>query len=158
MIGKLMKRFTDTNLWDKAWFMDLTADEKCAFFYLKDKCDNVGVWCPNFQLANFMVGKKIKWNILLEKTNGNVIVLDNGKWWIKDFCRFQYGRLRFNCNPHVSYMKLLEEHRLWQEYLKTIGTLKDKDKDKDKDIDIDKDKDKDKEQEKEKDHFVPKIV
>ena len=139
-----MKRFTDTALWDKEWFMNFSPIEKVAWYYIKDKCDNVGVWSPNFGLANFVIGKPVDWDKLLIHSNGNITAMDNGKWFIVDFVDFQYGELKETCPPHKSYIKLLSKHGLLKGYSKGISTLQDKDKE--------KDKDKDKEKEEEKKH------
>ena len=140
----MKKRFTDINIWDKVWFMELEPPEKCAIMFIKDKCDNVGVWDVNKKLAETYIGSKVDWEKIVESSNGNIQILNNNKWWIPDFCFFQYGVLNefnFKNKPHQSYVALLKKHSLWQDYRKTIERLKDKDKDKEtaKDIDTDKD-------------------
>jgi hypothetical protein len=71
------------------------------------------------------------------------------KWWLRDFCEFQYGSFSEDTNnkAHQSYIKLLKKHGLWSEKegacMPPIGgmdTPKDKEKDKDKDKDKEKDK------------------
>lgn len=139
-----MKRFTDTDLWKKTWFFDLTPAEKLAWFFIKDQCDNVGVWDPNIRLAETIIGTQLDWEKFMAKTHDNLILLDNGKWFIPDFCGFQYGELNENCRPHQSYLLLLRKHGLigFKGYPKGIHTLKDKDKEKDKEKEQEKDKDK----------------
>ena len=70
---------------------------------------------------------------------GNIEVLKNGKWWLMDFCRFQYNKLNENCKPHKSYISLLERHGLL-ERVKGIHTVQEKEKDKE----LEKEKEKDK--------------
>jgi uncharacterized phage protein (TIGR02220 family) len=120
-----MKRFTDTDIWQKEWFMNLTATEKAAWYYLCSVCDNVGVWTPNLKLANFQIGADVGWEKLLESSNGNIKKLGNGKWWLVDFCTFQHPDLKEeSTSPAVrSYIILLEKHGLFQEYMKGIGRL-----------------------------------
>ena len=139
----MKKRFTDTNIWDKVWFMELEPPEKCAIMFIKDKCDNVGVWDVNKKLAETYIGSKVDWNKILENSNENIQVLSNNKWWIPDFCSFQYGELKeYNLKnmPHQSYILLLKKHSLWEDYQKTIKRLKDKDKETAIDIDTDEEK------------------
>jgi len=115
----MSKRFTDTGIWvDKPWFIELTPAEKCAWFFIKDRCDNVGVWKPNYKMAELVIGEKIDWTGFLERVNGNIEVLENGKWWLPDFCEFQYGKLNETCRPHQSYILLLEKHGLLEMVLK----------------------------------------
>ena len=157
----MSKRFIDTTIWEKEWFQELTPVEKCAFVFLFTKCDAVGVWTPNFKLANFLIGADVSWNDILEKSNGNIRVMDTGKWWLCDFIEFQYGTLKKECRPHQSYITLLEKHGLWVEYLKGIDTLcgklkthKDKDKEKEKEIELEKELEKEKEKEEERKGIV----
>lgn len=141
-----MKRFTDTALWEKQWFMELTPAEKIAWFYIKDACDHVGVWSPNFKLAEFIIGMQLDWEKFMKKTNGNIEKLKNGKWFMKDFCYFQYGELKETCKPHASYIKTLHKHglanRLSKGYIKGMDTFKEKEKETDKEIEMDKEKEK----------------
>ncbi len=110
-----MKRFSDTDIWTKKpWFIELTPIEKCAFLFITAQCDNVGVWTRNTKIANTIIGENVNWLILIEKTNGNIEVLKNGKWWLIDFCDFQYGKLSENCKPHQSYIALLKKHGLYE--------------------------------------------
>ena len=110
------KRFTDTDIWSKPWYRKLSPVEKCAFSYIKDNCDNVGVWCPDFELAEFIIGEKIDWEGLFDGANGNIEKLKNGKWWLKDYIFFQHGDFSLNSknNAHKSYIALLKRHGLYE--------------------------------------------
>jgi len=79
------------------------------------------------------------------------MVLENNKWWVIDFCDFQYGELKEDTTnkAHQSYISLLKRHGLWKKYKgaykgHTRGIYAPQEKDKD----TDKDKKKDKEKEK----------
>jgi hypothetical protein len=151
----MSKRFLDTSIWERPWFMDLGVADKMAVMYLFAKCDAVGVWVPNYKLANFQLGAEVDWESLIEKCNGNVRVLDNGKWWVVDFCKFQYGELVDTNNAHRSYLSLLRKHGLEDEFQGlTRGCQAPMDKDKDKEKDKELEKDKDKEEDKELYHAV----
>ena len=136
----MSKRFMDTALWQKEWFMLLPPKNKCAVLYLFSHCDNVGVWCPNTKLADSMIGAKAGWDELPSLCNDNIKLLKNGKWFLVDFCDFQYGELNPSCKPHASYINLLKKHGLFESeemyanegYTKGIHTLKEKEKEKDK--------------------------
>lgn len=114
-----MKRMTDTRLWEKPWFRKMTPSEKCAWRYLIDRCDNVGVWEADTELAEFYIGDSIDWEAFREKLNGNVEVLEGGKWWVVDFCLFQHPDLdeESGSNAIRSYIDLLKKHGLWEMYL-----------------------------------------
>lgn len=107
-----MNRFTDTSIWMKPWFRKLTPAEKMAFCYIKDNCDCAGVWDADTELAEFCIGEKIEWASLAQKTNGNIEVLSNKKWWLIDFCTFQYGELTEKCPPHRKVIATLLKHGL----------------------------------------------
>ncbi len=115
----MLKRFSDTDIWiKKPWFVKLKAVEKCAFLFIASQCDNVGVWVPHFALAEFAINEAVDWINLPGKVNGNIELLDNGKWWLPDFCEFQYGKLSENCKPHQSYIALLKKHGLYERVCK----------------------------------------
>ena len=136
----MSKRFRDIGIWKKEWYRKLTPEQKCAWNYLCDECDNVGVLALDRDMANFCIGAKVNWDKMVELCNGNVEVLPNGKWFLVDFCAFQYGKLRSECIPHASYIALLHKHELFERVCGRVGqglgkgfaSAKDKDKDKDK--------------------------
>jgi len=134
------KRFRDTEIWGKEWFVGLTCAERCAIDYILCHCDTVGVWPPAFSVAERLIGEKIDWEALPNKTNGNIKVLGNGKWYVTDFITFQYGKLRESCAPHRSYLSLLEKHGLLEGYCKGSHTLKEKEIEKEKEKEIEKEK------------------
>lgn len=148
----MSNRFYDTSKWDRPWFRDLTPGEKCAWEYITSKCDGVGVWVPDYKGGDFNIGEPIDWEEFRKKCNGNILKLENGKWWLIDFCTYQYGPLSPNCKPHASYISLLGSHNLMpyfhqtmkgfeliQEkervcipFLKGIGTVQEKEKEEEK--------------------------
>ena len=109
------KRLRDTALWDKPWFTALSPAEKCAWDYMTDKCDNVGVYYVNATIANTHIGEEVDWQSLPEKCNGNIVVLSDSKWWLIDFCSFQHPDLdpTSKSKPIMSYIRDLKKHGLW---------------------------------------------
>ena len=53
----MAKRFFDTELDDKQWFMELSCRLKCAVQHIFRKCDHAGIWEPNYALAAAYVGE-----------------------------------------------------------------------------------------------------
>lgn len=150
----MSKRFTDTDIWKKEWFVSLSPIEKAAWFYIKDSCDSVGVWDVNFPLANYFLGPGIDWGTFRAKCNGNILTISPTKWWLVDFCDFQYGALSYNCKPHKSYISALVRHNLLkffvetqdgfiisEEHVKGMGTLQEKEQEKEKDKEKEKEQD-----------------
>ena len=132
----MSKRFTDTEIWDKEWFMKLSEKEKLAYLMIKDKCDCVGVWSPNRILAKTYIGGEIDWNTFIEKYNKNFEQLSTGKWFVVDFCHFQYGELTETCPPHKKYISELKRHGLFKRvvegYSRGSGTPQEKEEEKEK--------------------------
>jgi hypothetical protein len=120
---QLGKRFTETSKWNKPWFRKLTPVEKSAWFYITENCDNVGVWDADKELAEFCIGGPVDWDTFIEKTNGNIEILDDGKWWLVDFCEFQHTDLdpSSQSKPVQSYIRLLKRHNLYQRVMKAFG-------------------------------------
>jgi len=131
------KRFTDTAKWfNNKWFFGLSLESKLFWIYLLDNCDSVGVWEENILLSNQIIGYTYSMDTLLKDFKKQIFIFkDNRKWWIKDFCDFQYGILseKSPSKPIQSYIALLKKHGLWKEYLKGIHTLKEKKKETDED-------------------------
>lgn len=138
------KRFTDINIWDREWFMDLTPKYKCLIKYLFDVCDGAGVWVPNWKLASFHIGEKVTEEDLKTLPSDQYQILDGGKIFLPDFISFQYGQLSESSPAHKPVFESIKKHKIENMVFDRVSTrvsitLQEKD------IDIDKDKDKEKE-------------
>jgi len=129
-------RFRDNEIWKRPWYRKLGSIGRDAYNYIHDSCDCVGVWIPDFEAAEFYIGSKIDWESILENCHNNIEVLPDGKWWIVDFCDYQYGELTESCKPHKKYIALLRRYglldRVLKGYTKGIDTLQEKEKEKEK--------------------------
>ncbi len=108
------KRFTDTDIWEKEWFMSLTPTEKCLVKYVRDKCDLAGIWKPNFILASYVIGEKVTEEMLINIDNGKQFQsLLDGKILCIDFVRFQYGSQLNPTSPiHKKVIELLSRYEI----------------------------------------------
>jgi hypothetical protein len=78
-------------------------------------------------IASKIIGEKIDWEVLPGKTNKNIVVMKNGKWWFVDFCKFQYGNIKRVTDSKVQkhLCSLLDKHDLWDAYLSTVDSTVD---------------------------------
>jgi hypothetical protein len=123
------KRFTDTEKWNDPWFRRLHPDTKLVWDFITCRCDAAGVWEPDREDAEFRIGKKIDWplvmNQLLDKDTDPVLfdgeskpnkprisLLPGGRWQILGFISFQYGNLSHDCKPHLKVYELIKKHDL----------------------------------------------
>lgn len=142
----MAKRFTDSNKWDDAWFLELKPELKLFWFYLLDKCDHAGIWKVNFRLASFLTGVTLSQGDVLSVLNNRVRVIRDDIWFLPKFIEFQYGALNQKNRAHASVIKILSSYNLINKQGALKGLydnpkgVKDKDKDKDKVKDKDKDK------------------
>lgn len=132
----MAKRFTDTELWDKEWYMKLTLKQKCLLKLIRDKCDLCGVWSPNWIIASAYIGEAVKEVDLLEIDNGQQFKkLPSGKIYCIGFIEFQYGNLSEKSPVHKKILSLLEQNGLLDNYKQTpykypINRVQDKEEDK----------------------------
>ncbi len=138
----MSKRFTDTDIWQKEWFIKYSLKQKVLLRFLFDNCDAAGVYEPNWTLLNVYIGENVsEQDILgLNQDKIQVVKLDNGNYFVVDFIKFQYGELSKDCKPHQPVFKSLEKNNidldeiykgintLSKGYSKGINTLQDKDK------------------------------
>ena len=119
----MAKRFADNAKWNKSWFRKLCPSEKCAWYYITENCDNVGVWDADFELANFAIGEKIDWDNFISKCNDNIELLENGKWFLVDFFVFQHGDFDGDTKnrAHLSYVVLLKKHGLYEKVIEGLS-------------------------------------
>jgi hypothetical protein len=128
-----MKRFTETTKWDDPWFRKLPAKLKCLWQYMCDRCDGAGVIDLDYELAGFQIGAKLNEQDVLG-LGDRVEKLECGKWWVRQFVAFQYGKLSEDCKAHGPVFTSLAAYgltdRVSKGYPKGIHTLKDKERDK----------------------------
>jgi hypothetical protein len=135
----MAKRFTDTEIWNKEWYLALSLKHKMLVKFLFDNCDCAGIYEPNFILLSFYIGEKITAEDFNELKQ--VKKLNNGNYLIEDFLNFQYGVKSYDAlNPkfsvHKGILKSLEKNQLLSKSYKTLMQgLQDMDKDMDKDKD-----------------------
>lgn len=137
----MAKRFCDTGIWDKAWFMSLSVKHKCLIRFIFDKCDVAGVWEPNWALTSLYIGETCN-ELDLNYFDGHIKKLPGNKIFVIDFIYFQYGTLSEKSNPHQKVISILKKYNLYNSYLK--GTLRGnsgaKEEDKEEEEDMDEDK------------------
>lgn len=138
LLFNMAKRFTDTEIWDKAWFMALSPTLKCLVKYVRDKCDFAGVWSPNWPLAKVYVGDSVNEEMLLQIDGGKQFKkMPNGKINCVDFIAFQYGTLSPKSVVHKKVMEILASHQIPYVYPinRVEPTLKEEEEDKEKEKD-----------------------
>lgn len=143
----MAKRFTDTTIWERAWFRELTPRMKCAWRFLLDRCDHAGIWQIDIALMSFHIGEPVSLQDLVSSFGDRVQLLDD-KVFVPGFVEFQYGELNPANRAHASAIAILKKQGVYKPLASPL--LGPKDKDKDKEQDKDKVKDKDKEQDKDK--------
>lgn len=137
----MAKRFTDTELWDKEWFMKLSPKLKCLVKLVRDKADLAGVWSPNWVLANSYIGEEVSEKELLNIDEGNQFAkLENGKIICVDFIQFQYGKLSPASPVHRKIISILDTHKIDYQY--PINRVQEEDKEEDKEKEEEKYKEK----------------
>ena len=152
----MAKRLFDTEIWQKEWFGELPIKLKALVFYIFGNCDCAGVFEANYRNLKFYIGEKISEEDILGIKQ--IVKLPNGKFYLTDFIKFQYGVNVDELNPkfsvHKGVIKILEKNEIigkdgqilnietvTQELDNSYNvTAQNKDKDKDKDKDNKKEK------------------
>lgn len=90
----MAKRLTDTEIWEQDWYIDLPNKYKLVWNYIKDKCDNCGIWRPNKSMIQRIIQEPINLEEFLTFVNiekERISLLPTGRWFLRDFFVFQYG-------------------------------------------------------------------
>lgn len=144
----MAKRFTDTNKYREAFFIELPAAYKLLWDYIQHDCDHAGIWIVNFRAARVYLGDELKFNqheaLRLFNSDGQKVwEIDNGKkWFFYSFIELQYGILNPENRAHNSVIKILEKYSLYKNktLISPLQGAKDMDKDMDQVMDTYKDK------------------
>ena len=150
----MAKRFTDTEIWEKEWFMSLKPRMKCLVKFVRDRCDLAGIWSANWRLAEMYIGEKVNESELLSIDGGRQFAkLPSGKIFCTGFINFQYGQYLNPASPvHKKILDILEKEEIDLNTLsntllnRVSNTLQEEEED--------KEEEKDKEKEKEKEEVI----
>lgn len=123
----MAKRFIDTDLFKKRWLRELKAPYKLLYIYLFTDCNHCGVWEVDLEIAGIRLGfpdLKNEEQEIIEAMGNQITVFKNGqKWWLKDFCDFQYGDLKETNRMHLSVIESLRKSNIYELYLNRNKTL-----------------------------------
>jgi hypothetical protein len=92
--------------------MALCPEYKLAYMFIKDNCDQAGIWRPNKRLADMMIGCPVDWDGFLNEAGNRIKIVSSGYWWLTKFCDFQYGNLSEKCKPHIKVIEILKKYNL----------------------------------------------
>jgi hypothetical protein len=139
----MAKRFVDTEQWDRDWYLKLTPKMKCAWEFLKCRCNHAGIWHISMSKMSFEVGEPIE---LADVTKAlPVLVIEGDKLFLPGFVEVQYrckiSELNPENNAHRSVLTILKKYGLDQDLTSPclapsegpLGGAQDKDTDKDMD-------------------------
>lgn len=111
----MTKRFCDTEIWQKDWFLNLSDTDKLLTKFVFDNCDCAGIYEISWKML------RIFFNSQITKENFKKIkqlkFLDDNTIFIEDFVLFQCGisslnALNPNNNAHKGIIKRLEKYNL----------------------------------------------
>lgn len=108
--------------------MKLTPKHKCLWRYITERCDQSGVWEPNYALASLYIGETVTPSDM-KVLDSHVEVLQSGKVFIPDFINFQYGQLSEKSPAHKPVFRAIEKNSLSNRVFNRVSnTLQEKDK------------------------------
>lgn len=142
------KRFTDIEIWDREWYMELKPVHKCLMKYIFDKCDAAGCWKPNWKLASLHIGENVNFADLSKLPKSQYEILDSGKIFIPDFIKFQYGKLSERSPAHNCVFLAIENNNLSNRVFNRVSNTP-------KEMDMEKEEEKEVEKEEEKESEWP---
>ena len=113
----MTKRFCDTEIWNKSWFLDLPIKQKLLTKFIFDNCDCAGIYEISWRLLKFYFDEEITKEDF-EKIK-QVKFLNENTIFVEDFVLFQCSiksltDLNANNNAHKGIIKRLEKYNLLQ--------------------------------------------
>ena len=116
----MSKRFTDTNIWDQSWFLELSPEGKNIWQFLEKSSDCAGIWkidipemkrkigCKNINLTHFLEEVNRDYNKLTGepvKRNRVMLIASDTKLWLTGFICFQYEKGTSGVNAGIPAIK-----------------------------------------------------
>ena len=110
----MVKRLSDSEIWNKDWFLDLTDKQKLLVKFLFDNCDCAGV----YEISKRVLRNSFEQEITKKDFEAikQVKFISDDKIFIEDFIKFQYNTSIPLLNPlnrvHKGILKSLEKHNI----------------------------------------------
>jgi hypothetical protein len=116
----MSKRFTDTNIWDQTWFLELSPEGKNIWQFLEKSSDCAGIWkidipemrrkigYKDINLANFLEEVNRDYNRLTGEPEARkriIQIANNTKLWLTGFISFQYEKGTSGVNAGIPAIK-----------------------------------------------------
>ena len=140
----MVKRLSDSEIWNKDWFLDLTDKQKLLVKFLFDNCDCAGI----YEISKRMLRVCFEQPITREDFEAikQVSFINENTIFIEDFIRFQYKVEVSELNPkfslHKGVIAKLNKYGIFETLSQGLGNpyprVQYKDKDKYKDNNINK--------------------
>lgn len=113
----MVKRFCDTEIWQKDWFLNLSDKQKLLTKFIYDNCDCAGIYEISWRML------KVFFSNTITKEDFEAIkqikFIDENTIFVEDFVNFQcsvksINDLNPNNNAHKGVIKRLEKYNLFQ--------------------------------------------
>ena len=133
----MAKRFSDTEIWRKDWYLDLSIKQKLLLKFLFDNCDCAGIYEISYRTLKYCFNEEITRNDF--EGLKQIRFIDDNTIFIEDFIKFQYNceisDLRPDYRVHKGIISKLNKYGILETLNKglcnTYKSVLDKEKDKD---------------------------
>jgi len=114
------KRFADSTLLEKSWFLDLSYESKMIWFFLERSCDHAGIWEIDIPRMRRCLGyKQLQLDTFLDEVNRDysknsgepeivnrvMLICNNSKLWMTGFISDQYEKSLNGINTTIPAIK-----------------------------------------------------
>lgn len=86
----MAKRFIDSNLFQKDWFLELESKYQILYIYIFTHCDVAGVFDPNLKTISKLFNQQYNEDEILINLKDQLIKVQD-KWLLHKFIKHQYG-------------------------------------------------------------------
>lgn len=122
------KRFTDTEIWEEDWFLEMPFEYKLFWYYVLSVCDHAGIYKVNIRVFSLVNNVEILPEKAIQYFNSGknrIREIKSNIWFIEDFFSFQYGTV-FNVNNrlHASILNIYNKYNIDIKTIRGIIDLK----------------------------------
>jgi hypothetical protein len=105
----MAKRLTDSDKWRNPWFRKLPSNAKLAWMLMCDECDTAGIYRPDYELMEFLLGFRVDRSVL-EIWFESRLHFFQDKILLVDFFNFQYEKVKDSWSAKIKAIQILESY------------------------------------------------